>query len=974
MSTFDIRQDAPGLLRAESLNVTISFNRTSPTTARIAWNIPSPAAGCTAENQAYCGMLVTLDTTPATISKSPVNGVQYAADPTASPTLFAGDKLDTAFVVGAFYGDRDTTFIDVTGLKPNTAYYVTGYPVDCQDRYFTAGVHAYSQDFKKDSSVSATSGMQTILLDESNGVQLTDVTGLVCGVFYEFQAQIGLIPKPQAPYRAGECVPQMASHTISVDGCEAATYQDLLNEINKRFALLDNPQQSATPPNTNGLYWNSSTQKLFTWDGYQHNEITNVIIQAADPSVVSDGVYWFDTTTGILKYRSGGVWTVSTVISFSTDPTQPLCDQTHWFTGTDGYVWNGTTWCEKTVYSQATDPSLVQPAPCGSYWYDTAEGSLFRWNDTIGLWTNTTAIQYHEDPNALTTGAYWFDETASQLKQWDGTVFTQITTVSIVETAPSSPATGRYWYNPATEELKQWNGTAWVDLNVLIFPVDPTVRSSCELWWNTDTDVLYVWDAVNLEWDAVSTFFQTDTDPTLPPTLVDGDLWFDGTVLYHWQNECFVEVEYISWPTDPTVIGNIPDGTVWFDGTNWSVMTAGSWVGIDPVQSANDPATLPAGTYWFNAGTLQYWNGVAWVNVAYSTSPFTPTTGTTWFDTTTDTLMVWSGEEWVAGTPRAIVELNCDGQMVFTDTSSGSTSFMQITDISLFSSLDVTFRLLDPSPGTDEVSSEPSYNELGIGTDGSNDERFKLMNEIRYEFGYPVIDVELTQEQLDYAITRALEELRGKTGIAYKTGFFFMRVNSETQRYYLTNKISGMNKIVNILGVFRLTSSFLSSAHGAGVYGQIVLQHLYNMGTFDLLSYHIMSEYTELMEILFAGRITYSWNEQSRELWIHHRFPFAERTVLIEASVERTEQDILVDRWCRSWIRRFATATAMEMLANIRGKFSTLPGAGGGITLNASDLRQKANEEKQALQQEIEDYIADRPDDYGAGGAGIMLG
>lgn len=176
-----------------------------------------------------------------------------------------------------------------------------------------------------------------------------------------------------------------------------------------------------------------------------------------------------------------------------------------------------------------------------------------------------------------------------------------------------------------------------------------------------------------------------------------------------------------------------------------------------------------------------------------------------------------------------------------------------------------------------------------------------------------------------------------------------------------------MNKIVDILGIYRLTSSFLSSAHGAGVYGQIVLQHLYNMGTFDLLSYHIMGEYTKLMEMLFAARLTFTWNEQNRELFIHHRFPFVERMVAIEASVERTEQDILSDRYARPWVRRYAAAVCRLILAEIRGKFSTLPGAGGSVTLNAETLRQASATEIEALLTEIENYIVDRPEEWGIG-------
>ena len=174
-----------------------------------------------------------------------------------------------------------------------------------------------------------------------------------------------------------------------------------------------------------------------------------------------------------------------------------------------------------------------------------------------------------------------------------------------------------------------------------------------------------------------------------------------------------------------------------------------------------------------------------------------------------------------------------------------------------------------------------------------------------------------------------------------------------------------MNKIVDVLGVHRLTSSFLSSAHGAGVYGQIVMQNLYNMGTFDLLSYHIMSEYTKTMEMLFAGRVTYTWNEQSRELWLHHRFPFSERLVLVDAAVERTEQQLLSDRNAGPWIRKYAIAEAMMILANTRGKFASLPGAGGSVSLNASDLRQQAVTDKESCMAEITDFVLDYPEEWG---------
>ena len=55
----------------------------------------------------------------------------------------------------------------------------------------------------------------------------------------------------------------------------------------------------------------------------------------------------------------------------------------------------------------------------------------------------------------------------------------------------------------------------------------------------------------------------------------------------------------------------------------------------------------------------------------------------------------------------------------------------------------------------------------------------------------------------------------------------------------------------------------------------------------------------------------------------------------------------------RQWIFRYTLALAKEMLASIRGKYSTVPIPGAEVTTNASDLRSEASSEKQALIEEL---------------------
>ena len=55
------------------------------------------------------------------------------------------------------------------------------------------------------------------------------------------------------------------------------------------------------------------------------------------------------------------------------------------------------------------------------------------------------------------------------------------------------------------------------------------------------------------------------------------------------------------------------------------------------------------------------------------------------------------------------------------------------------------------------------------------------------------------------------------------------------------------------------------------------------------------------------------------------------------------------------------------MLAEIRGKFGSLPGAGGGVSLNAADLITRADTDMQDLYNQLDDYVASNVEDWGMG-------
>ena len=61
----------------------------------------------------------------------------------------------------------------------------------------------------------------------------------------------------------------------------------------------------------------------------------------------------------------------------------------------------------------------------------------------------------------------------------------------------------------------------------------------------------------------------------------------------------------------------------------------------------------------------------------------------------------------------------------------------------------------------------------------------------------------------------------------------------------------------------------------------------------------------------------------------------------------------------KQWIRRYALALCKEMLAQIRGKFGTIPIPGSSITMNASDLLSQAKDEQEKLKSELKTTLDD---------------
>jgi hypothetical protein len=998
MGVFDKFADTPDQIRIEGQEITIKFQRLSETTGRISWNIPPPAAGCNSDTQAYDGIVITVANQPANyLSNSPQDGTYYTGDPTADADVHAGDKLDGALVVGAFYNDKKTTFLDITDLKAKTPYYISGYAVDKVARYHREGVHAYSlpdgpQIPNNEKDLPA---FQDIGIETQDGIGPSTLTGLKQGKMYFISVLIN-----------GK------QYTLNIDGTLALDYDDLIYQINQEFIRLTEPKYSAPfPPHTDEYYVDINGQKVYKWTGYESIRV-DTYFNNDDPSTPILGTFWYNPEDDILYERETSGWVVKSFKSSVYDFSDPKCYQ-FWFDGTNVYKWEKVLWCQLPTYVSDTNPLLPPMLDCNTFWYNTDSNLLAQWNIQTHAWDDVDAIYSDINPNSIPSGAYWYNQTDEKVYYFAASTWHELNNVTYVNPLPNgdfpNPTFANiYWFIPESQTLYRRNpsNTAWIQLDVILYVADPRDRTACQLWWDSGSDTLFIWDTVNTQWVEVSAFYQQAKDPSTPNDIPLNSAWYDPVtkVITIINNPDCTPVEYVFSETDPTVLvlGDIwynPDTKVWneWDGTGWQE--------IEVIIKTSDPYVLTVGELWFNTASnqLNQWNGTGWTEISYSTHPLTPKVGDLWYNVQNEKLYEWNGITWVETIGIASAKLvlrhttacedcsmpffsftscgdgcdipypHADFVRFFTKATGCNQSIVLCRDAKDKDGHDMVFANLTQNviyffdvKGYSKLPSPPMYEQLGVGTDGNPSQRRDLHSVIRSSLGDPVMKVELTKEQIDICIDNALLELRKYSNLSVTREMFFLDINPRQQMYLLKDKCVGFNKIVDINALYRMRGGFFYQGGFGGdtLFGIAALQQLYQLGTFDMLSFHLVASYIEELQTLFADNIMFQWVERSRELRMYKAFYNRDR-VLVDAVIERTEQDLLSSRDTRIWLQKWSIAEAKMMLSQSRGKFQTLPGPNGNTTLNAQDLIQQAQDEMNSLKEELSDLVMQDAVDIG---------
>lgn len=223
--------------------------------------------------------------------------------------------------------------------------------------------------------------------------------------------------------------------------------------------------------------------------------------------------------------------------------------------------------------------------------------------------------------------------------------------------------------------------------------------------------------------------------------------------------------------------------------------------------------------------------------------------------------------------------------------------------------------------------------------------------------GSPMIDIELDDSNLELAITMAIDTYRQKSANATEEAFLHLKLLANESVYTLPSEIESVYKIyrsgngivgggsqgsnVDPFALAYANSYLLSAARGPAGGG--------------LLTYELYHQFDETVGRMFGREIMFTFQNVSKRMTIERTIVHDENA-LLHVYQRKPEHFLLNDTMIYPWIRDWAYAESMHMLGRIRGKFQSIPGAQGNLSLDGDDLIAGATTLKEQLLESLRHY------------------
>lgn len=227
------------------------------------------------------------------------------------------------------------------------------------------------------------------------------------------------------------------------------------------------------------------------------------------------------------------------------------------------------------------------------------------------------------------------------------------------------------------------------------------------------------------------------------------------------------------------------------------------------------------------------------------------------------------------------------------------------------------------------------------------------------QLGFPVLDINVDDDQVDDAVDQALQ---------YFQDFHFDAV----ERWYLKHQITSTdktNKYIpitdNIIGVTRIfpVSSTNASVNMFDLRYQLRLHELYDFTSTSYVNYVLTQQHIRTLDLLFSGEVPIRFNRHSNKLYIDWDWNYdidIDEWLVIEGYIIIDPADY-TKVWNDRLLKKLSTAYIKKQWGTNMKKFQgmQLP---GGIMMNGQQIYNEAIQEIQEVEQLIRNTFEAPPE------------
>lgn len=226
------------------------------------------------------------------------------------------------------------------------------------------------------------------------------------------------------------------------------------------------------------------------------------------------------------------------------------------------------------------------------------------------------------------------------------------------------------------------------------------------------------------------------------------------------------------------------------------------------------------------------------------------------------------------------------------------------------------------------------------------------------QLGYPVIQINVDDEQVNDAIELAFE---------YWNEFHF----DGTERTYVKHQITSQDKTN---GYIQLSDQIIGAVRIFPIGGtnqamsffdlryQLRLNDLWDLSSTSYVNYALTMQHLRTLDMLFSGETPVRFNKVNNRLYIDHDWANdveAGEWVVVEAMII-TDPDAFTAVWNNRMLKKLATAYVKKQWGSNMAKFDKMQ-LPGGVTMRGADIREEAMTEIAAAEQEIRNTYEQPP-------------